>query len=97
MLTMHTLAKVRTEALLGVFELNKIGLIIDVVIRHYEASPARWARPNREAEIGTDIQGGRGDRCVIKRPPQPTWQALSSSSQVVASPLLVPCLIAIDK
>jgi len=41
MLTMHTLAKVRTEALLGVFELNKIGLIIDVVIRHYEASPAR--------------------------------------------------------
>ena len=61
------------------------------------ACEEKWARPNREAEIGTDIQGGRGDGCVIKRPPQPTWQALSSSSQVVASPLLVPCLIAIDK
>jgi hypothetical protein len=41
MLTIRNLAKVRTEALLGVYELNKIGLIIDVVIRHYEASPAR--------------------------------------------------------
>jgi APA family basic amino acid/polyamine antiporter len=31
------------------------------------ACEEKRTRPNREAEIGTDIQGGPGDGCVIKR------------------------------
>src|ERR1700690_3811103 len=51
-----------------------------------DACEEKWIRPNREAEIGTNIQG-RGDGCVIKRPHTPLWQARSSSSQW----LPVPC------
>ena len=36
-------------------------------------------------------------RLPHKTAPRPTWQARSSSSQVVASSLLAPCLIAINK